>query len=86
MNKREALQNLKLVCPYHLEMVNNGNGEFPDTYKLTEKGINKILELLTNLSLLEAIEGEIELAEEPKEYSEKIILESIKTLITQNKL
>ena len=33
--------------------------------------------------LIEAIEGEIELAEEPKEYNEKIILQSIKTLISQ---
>ena len=33
--------------------------------------------------LIEAIEGEIELAEEPKEYDEKIIIQSIKTLINQ---
>lgn len=33
--------------------------------------------------LIEAIEGEIGLAEEPKEYDEKIIIQSIKTLINQ---
>ena len=33
--------------------------------------------------LIETIKGEIELAEEPKEYDEKIILQSIKTLISQ---
>lgn len=33
--------------------------------------------------LLEKIEGEIELTEDPKEYDEKIILQSIKTLISQ---
>ena len=33
--------------------------------------------------LIEAIEGEIELAEEPKECDEKIIIQSIKTLINQ---
>ena len=33
--------------------------------------------------LIETIEGEIELAEEPKECDEKIIIQSIKTLINQ---
>lgn len=33
--------------------------------------------------LIETIEGEIELTENPKEYNEKIILQSIKTLISQ---
>lgn len=33
--------------------------------------------------LIETIEGEIELTEDPKEYNEKIILQSIKTLISQ---
>ena len=33
--------------------------------------------------LLKKIEGEIELTEDTKEYNEKIILQSIKTLISQ---
>ena len=33
--------------------------------------------------LIEAIEGEIELTENPKEYDEKLIISSIKTLINQ---
>ena len=33
--------------------------------------------------LIETIEGEIELTENPKEYDEKLIISSIKTLINQ---
>lgn len=84
MNKREILENLELVSPVHLQMIRNGYGQFPNTYQLTEKGINLILEKLGNSNLLETIKGEIELAEEPKEYSEKLILDSIKALITQS--
>lgn len=36
-------------------------------------------------SLIETIEGEIELADEPKEYSERIVLDSIRELIAQSK-
>ena len=79
---KEKLKSIELINPLHLELVDNGFGEFPDSYKLTEQGIKHILEILKdNLNILEVIKGEIELAEEPKEYSEKIILDSIKTLI-----
>ena len=36
-------------------------------------------------SLIETIEGEIELADEPKEYSERMVLDSIRKLIEQSK-
>ena len=42
----ERLKGLSLVNPAHLEMTSNGHGEFPDGYKLTEKGIQYIIEQL----------------------------------------
>ena len=36
-------------------------------------------------SLIETIEGEVELADEPKEYSERMVLDSIRELIEQSK-
>ena len=35
--------------------------------------------------LMETIKGEIELADNPKEYSERVVLDSIKALIEQTK-
>ena len=40
----EILTKLSLVNPSHLKMTIDGYGEFPDSYKLTEKGINYIIE------------------------------------------
>lgn len=73
-----TLKNLELVNPFHIKMVSNGHGEFPDSYKLTEKGISLIKE-----TLLENIKGELELTESPREYSDSVVLESIKCLINQ---
>jgi hypothetical protein len=42
----EKLKNLELISPSDLKLISDGYGEFPDGYKLTEKGINKILEIL----------------------------------------
>jgi len=42
----ERLKGLSLVNPAHLQMTSNGHGEFPDGYKLTEKGIQYIIEQL----------------------------------------
>ena len=36
------LAEIKLVNPYHMEMVSNGHGEFPDGYKLNEKGVEAL--------------------------------------------
>jgi hypothetical protein len=41
---RSSLTDLSLVNPAHLTMTSDGYGEFPDSYKLTEKGINYIIE------------------------------------------
>jgi hypothetical protein len=41
---REVLTNLSLVNPHHLKMTSDGYGEFPDGYKLTDKGIQYIIE------------------------------------------
>jgi hypothetical protein len=43
---RQVLSKLTLVNPVHLQMTSNGHGEFPDGYKLTEKGIDCIVEQL----------------------------------------
>lgn len=56
---------------------NNAQGE-----ALVKCQIKKIKQLT---DLIENIKGEIELSENPKEYSEKMILNSIKALIEQTK-
>jgi hypothetical protein len=43
---KKCLSNLLLTNPLHLKMVSDGNGEFPDGYKLNEEGINYIVEQL----------------------------------------
>jgi hypothetical protein len=43
---RQVLSKLTLVNPVDLRMTSNGHGEFPDGYKLTEKGIDCIVEQL----------------------------------------
>lgn len=75
------LSKLVLVSPVHLEMESNGHGEFPDSYTLTKAGVNLILECIN----LENIKAEFELAEAPKEYPNKVVLDSVKTLINQIK-
>jgi hypothetical protein len=46
IHQHKVLTNLSLVNPAHLQMTSNGHGEFPDGYKLTEKGIQYIIEQL----------------------------------------
>jgi hypothetical protein len=46
IHQHKVLQGLSLVNPAHLQMTSNGHGEFPDGYKLTEKGIQYIIEQL----------------------------------------
>ena len=46
IHQHKALKGLSLVNPAHLQMTSNGHGEFPDGYKLTEKGIQYIIEQL----------------------------------------
>ena len=46
IHQHKVLQGLSLVNPAHLRMTDNGHGEFPDGYKLTEKGIQYIIEQL----------------------------------------
>jgi organic radical activating enzyme len=46
IHQHKVLKGLSLVNPAHLEMTDNGHGEFPDGYKLTEKGIQYIIEQL----------------------------------------
>ena len=40
------MKGLSLINPLHLQMTESGYGEFPDSYKLTEKGIQYIIEKL----------------------------------------
>jgi hypothetical protein len=46
IHQHKVLKGLSLVNPSHLQMTSNGHGEFPDGYKLTEKGIQYIIEQL----------------------------------------
>mgnify|MGYP000633612012 FL=1 len=46
IHQHKVLKSLSLVNPAHLEMTSNGHGEFPDGYKLTEKGIQYIINQL----------------------------------------
>lgn len=46
---RNVLKTIKILDPVHLEMMSSGHGQFPDSFKLTEKGINEIInQLKTN--------------------------------------
>jgi hypothetical protein len=38
----EALQEIKIIEPYHIELTDNGHGEFPNTYKLTREGAKRL--------------------------------------------
>ena len=46
IQQHKVLKGLSLVNPIHLFRVSDGHGEFPDGYKLTEKGIQYIIEQL----------------------------------------
>ena len=46
IHQHKVLKDLTLVNPAHLEMTSNGYGEFPDGYKLTDKGVQYIIEQL----------------------------------------
>lgn len=46
IHQHKVLKSLSLINPLHLQMTSNGHGEFPDGYKLTEKGIQYIIEQL----------------------------------------
>ena len=38
----EVLKDLELIQPAHLTMTSNGHGEFPNSYKLTDKGVENL--------------------------------------------
>jgi hypothetical protein len=46
IQQHKILKDLTLINPAHLIMTSDGYGEFPDGYKLTEKGIQYIIEQL----------------------------------------
>lgn len=46
IQQHKVLKDLTLINPAHLIMTSDGHGEFPDGYKLTEKGIQYIIEQL----------------------------------------
>jgi len=37
------LNNIELTDPLHLKMISSGDGQFPDTYKLTNHGVRAFL-------------------------------------------
>jgi hypothetical protein len=66
IDQHKVLKNLSLVNPVHLQMTSNGHGEFPDGYKLTEKGIQYIIEQLNTI-------------QEQKMYSEQEVKDLLET-------
>ena len=48
INQHRVLKHLTLVNPAHLQMTSNGHGEFPDGYQLTDKGVQYIIDKLSN--------------------------------------
>jgi hypothetical protein len=44
--QHKTLKDIELLNPIHLTLSSDGHGEFPDGYKLTEKGIQYIIEQL----------------------------------------
>jgi len=66
IHQHKVLKDLSLVNPAHLQMNSNGHGEFPDGYKLTEKGIQYIIEQLNN-------------PQEKKMYSEQEVRDLLET-------
>lgn len=66
IDQHKILSNLSLVNPAHLTMTSNGYGEFPDGYKLTEKGIQYIIEELSKI-------------QEQKMYSEQEVRDLLET-------
>jgi hypothetical protein len=46
IQQHKVLKDLTLINPAHLIMTSDGYGEFPDGYKLTEKGIQYIINQL----------------------------------------
>ena len=44
IQQHKILKGLTLINPIHLFRVSDGHGEFPDGYKLTEKGIQYIID------------------------------------------
>ena len=45
---KKVLTEVILINPSHLSLLRNGYGEFPDSYKLTENGVNYIIEQFKN--------------------------------------
>ena len=41
---RKSLLDITLINPAHLSLLKSGYGQFPDTYEITEKGVDYILE------------------------------------------
>lgn len=66
IHQHKVLKGLSLVNPAHLQMTSNGHGEFPDGYKLTEKGIQYIIEELSKI-------------QEQKMYSEQEVRDLLET-------
>lgn len=45
----EVLKDLELIDPAHMSMVSDGRGEFPNSYKLTDKGVEKLEERIEKI-------------------------------------
>ena len=65
---REKLKNISLGYPPHIELKADGHGYFPDSYKLTDQGIEHILS---------TIEEEFELVKKSKEPVKNLNAEDV---------
>lgn len=45
----EVLKDLELIDPAHMNIVSDGRGMFPNSYKLTDKGVEKLEERIENI-------------------------------------
>lgn len=54
----EALKDINLVNPYHFKLENAGHGEFPDSYRITDRGAERLKEdLILNFKNKKKVES-----------------------------
>ena len=46
------MNKIELINPRDIKLIKNGNGEFPDTYELTQQGLDTIVKNITRLEVI----------------------------------
>ena len=70
------VSNIELNNPVHLKLESDGYGQFPDSYKLTEKGIEFIKEIQIE-AYNQALDDAVENADVVWSYTYRVDRESI---------